>query len=66
MGDELWSLIEPLLPPRPQKVPGPKPVDDRRWLQGILYVLHTDISWQQLPLELGFDATLECRSKDRR
>ncbi|MFJ8465014.1 transposase [Streptomyces swartbergensis] len=37
--DELWALIEPLLPPWPQKAPGPKPVDDRLCLQGILYVL---------------------------
>lgn len=33
-----WPLIEPLPPPWPQGSPGPKPVDDRRCPQGILYV----------------------------
>lgn len=42
MDDELWALIVPLLPPRPQKAPGPKPT----------YVLYNDISWQLLPLEM--------------
>ncbi|MEV8311847.1 transposase [Streptomyces flavidovirens] len=51
--DELWALIEPLLPPWPRKVPGPKPVDDRLCLQGVLYVLYHDISWQLPPLEPG-------------
>ncbi|GAA2459862.1 hypothetical protein GCM10010405_50130 [Streptomyces macrosporus] len=27
------------------KAPGPRPVDDRLCLQGILYVLYNDISW---------------------
>ncbi|MGO4753255.1 transposase, partial [Streptomyces sp. 2MCAF27] len=40
VDDDLWALIEPLLPPRPKKSPEPQPVADRRCLQGILYVLH--------------------------
>src|ERR671922_188016 len=31
-----------------------KPPDDRRVLQGILFVLHTGIGWEHLPQELGF------------
>ncbi|MGW0758792.1 transposase [Streptomyces sp. NPDC002814] len=54
LDDELWALMEPLLPPWPQKAPGPKPVDDRLCLQSILYVLYNDVSWQLLPLELRF------------
>ncbi|WP_406347312.1 transposase [Streptomyces sp. NBC_00648] len=46
--------MEPLLPPWLRKAPDPRPVDDRRCLQGILYVLYNDVSWQLLPLELGF------------
>ncbi|MGA5629559.1 IS5 family transposase [Streptomyces cellulosae] len=60
MEDELWALIEPLLPPWPRKAPGPKPVDDRLCLQGILYVLYNDVSWQLLPLELGFGSGQTC------
>lgn len=35
-------------------------VDDRRCLQGILFVLYTWIAWQQLPLELGFGSGQTC------
>ncbi|MET8216162.1 transposase [Streptomyces hirsutus] len=48
VDDELWALIEPLLPPWPERSPGPRPVPDRRCLQDILYVLHHDIAWQLL------------------
>ncbi|WP_103533701.1 transposase [Streptomyces sp. SM11] len=54
VDDDLWALIEPLLPPSPEKAPGPRPVPDRLCLQGILYVLHNDIAWQLLPLEMRF------------
>ncbi|MGW6016285.1 transposase [Streptomyces sp. NPDC055210] len=53
VDDDLWALMEPLLPPWPEKAPGPRPVPDRLCLQGILYVLRNDIAWQLLPLELG-------------
>ncbi|WP_225859527.1 transposase [Streptomyces albicerus] len=45
VDDDLWALIESLLPSWPQRAPGPQPVDDRLCLQGILYVLYNDISW---------------------
>ncbi|WUM75049.1 IS5 family transposase [Streptomyces sp. NBC_00328] len=60
VNDGLWARIEPLLPPWPERSPGPKPVDDRLCLQGILYVLHQDIAWQLLPLELGFGSGQTC------
>ncbi|WP_157879896.1 transposase [Streptomyces natalensis] len=60
MDDDLWALIEPMLPPWPQKASRPKPVDDRLCLQGILCVLYNDVSWQLLPLELGFGSGQTC------
>src|ERR1700722_16721908 len=52
--DELWQLIEPLIPNRP---PSPKggqpPVDDRVCLTGILFVLKTGIPWEDFPHEMG-------------
>ncbi len=60
MDDELWAVIEPLLPKWPERSPGPRPVDDRRCLQGILFVLYTGITWQQLPLELGSGSGQTC------
>ncbi|WP_369076873.1 transposase [Paractinoplanes ovalisporus] len=53
VDDESWKLIDPLLPPWPQKSPGPQPVPGRSCLQGILFVLHTGIGWEDLPQELG-------------
>ena len=57
LPDELWERIEPLLPkpkPRRFRFPGRKPVDDRKALIGILFVLKTGIPWEDLPQELGF------------
>jgi transposase len=58
--DGLWERIEPLLPRKPRRFryPGRKPFDDRRALQGILFVLHTGIGWEHLPQELGFGCGL--------
>jgi transposase len=60
VDDELWALIEPVLPPWPERSPGPRPVSDRLCLQGVLFVLYTGITWQQLPPELGFGSGQTC------
>jgi transposase len=63
VGDELWALVEPLIPPRPPAVHGrtgrPR-VDDRAALEGILFVLETGIPWKRLPTELGFGSGITC------
>ncbi|MEU7523351.1 transposase [Kitasatospora aureofaciens] len=41
VDDELWARVESLLAAWPERSPGPRPVDDRRCLQGILFVLCT-------------------------
>jgi transposase len=52
--DELWALVEPILPKHPY-VPGVgKPrVPDRICLTGILFVLKTGIPWEDFPQEMG-------------
>ncbi|WP_443031765.1 IS5 family transposase [Streptomyces sp. 3211] len=61
VSDELWSLIEPLLPePVPKQVEGRPRVPDRQALCGILFVLHTGIQWEYLPQELGFGSGMTC------
>jgi transposase len=62
VSDELWELIEPLLPKRQRRFryPGRRPLDDRRALSGILFVLHTGIAWEHLPQELGFGSGMTC------
>jgi transposase len=43
VSDEMWAIVEPLLPtvPRRYRFPGRKRIDDRRVLTGILFVLQT-------------------------
>ena len=62
LDDELWRLIEPLLPVRKRRFrhPGRKRIDDRRTLADILFVLHTGIAWQQLPQELEYGSGMTC------
>jgi hypothetical protein len=57
--DGLWQRIEPVLPPRQQRFryPGHKPLDDRRVLEGILFVLHTGIGKKGLSYLLATAAT---------
>ncbi|MCX5083914.1 transposase [Streptomyces sp. NPDC056121] len=55
-----WARIEPVLPPWPERSPGPKPVPDRLCLHGILWVLHQNMAWQLLPLELRFGSGQMC------
>jgi len=48
LPDELWAAVQPLLPKtkrRRRRYPGRKPIDDRRVLTGILFVLKTGIPW---------------------
>ncbi len=60
MNDELWAVIEPLLPVKPAGTPGPAQMDSRLVLQGILFVLITGIGWEDLPQELGFGSGMTC------
>ena len=56
VSDELWELVEPLIPPpvpaRRGRTGRPR-VADRAVLAGIVFVLSTGISWNALPQELG-------------
>jgi transposase len=61
LSDELWSFIEPLLPPEPPKPKGGRPrVPDRAALTGILFVLHTGLPWEMLPQEMGCGSGVTC------
>jgi transposase len=62
VDDDLWAVIEPLLPKveRRARHPGRKRHSDRLVFQGILFVLHTGIAWEHLPQELGFGSGMTC------
>src|SRR6266513_1127040 len=54
LPDDLWDLIEPLLPKHPPHPLGGKPrVPDRVCLTGILFVLKTGLPWEYFPQEMG-------------
>lgn len=61
LPDELWEIIEPILP---EHVPSPKggrpPLEDRKALTGIIFVLKTGIPWEHLPQEMGCGSGMTC------
>jgi transposase len=67
--DELWAIIKPLLPEpksRRFRFPCRKPIDNRRALTVIVFVLKTGIGWEDLPQEMGCGSGMTCwrRSQD--
>ena len=62
LNDELWQIIEPLIPKKKRRFryPGRKPLPDRAVLTGILFVLKTGIGWEDLPKEMGCGSGMTC------
>lgn len=63
LSNDLWEAISALLPPpKPRRFnfPGRKPVDNRRVLTGILFVLKSGIPWEALPREMGCGSGMTC------
>jgi transposase len=61
VSDELWAVIEPLLPAEAKKPKGGRPcIPNRAVLTGILFVLSTGMPWELLPPELGCGSGMTC------
>src|SRR4051794_27216922 len=61
LSDELWGVIEPVLPKWTPSPKGGQPrLDDRKALTGILFVLKTGIPWEGLPYEMGCGCGMTC------
>ena len=62
LDDGLWEVINPLVPHRPRREddPGRRPLDHRRVLTGILFVLKSGLPWEMLPQEMGCGSGMTC------
>jgi len=58
LSDELWDAVKAQLPSHPPSPKGGRPrCDDRKCLEGILYLLRGGISWRLLPNEIGVSSS---------
>ena len=61
LPDDLWTVVESLLPQeKPAGSNGRPCISNRRALSGILFVLRTGISWEDLPQEMGCGSGMTC------
>src|SRR5215217_1682280 len=62
VSDELWAVVEPLLPrAKPPGRQGGRPrVPDRAAPTGILFVLTSGIQWEMLQQEMGCGSGVTC------
>jgi transposase len=62
LQEEQWALIAPLLPP--PKARGRPRADDRRTINGILWVLRSGARWRDLPRRYGSPSTCHRRLQE--
>jgi len=61
LPENLWQIIEPILPEQAASPKGGRPqVSNRDALTGILFVLKTGIPWEYLPQEMGCGSGMTC------
>ena len=61
VSDELWAMVEPLLPVEGPKPKGGRPrVSNRAALTGIVFILKTGLPWEYLPQEMGCGSGMTC------
>ena len=60
--EDLWRIVEPILPPAPSHARGGRPrISDRRILAGIVYRLRTGCQWKALPRQFAAGSTCHHR-----
>ncbi len=62
LSEAQWNNVKRYLPPQPLK--SASRVDDRRILNGILYVLKTGCSWMEMPRRYGSYMSVNTRLKN--
>ena len=53
ISDEMWNRLSPLLPPERSGKQGRPCHDNRRIVNGLLWILRTGAPWRDLPSEYG-------------
>ncbi len=64
--DEQWAILEPLIPEKPRRADGkgrPR-INNRKVMDGILWVLRTGAAWQDLPDRYPSPATCHRRFQE--
>jgi putative transposase len=51
LDDRQWERVEAFL--KSERGPGRPPIDDRRFVEAVLWVLRTGAPWRDLPSEFG-------------
>lgn len=61
LPEGLWRVVQPLLPPsKPRPKGGRRPLENRKVLTGILFVLRSGTPWEHLPKECGWGSGMTC------
>ena len=63
VSKELWQQLQPLIPPFVASRKGGRrrrTISDEAAFNGILFVLHTGIPWEDLPQALGYGSGMTC------
>ncbi len=59
-------MIQPRIPPHPPRPKGGRPpLDDRKVLTGIIFILKTGLPWEDLPQEMGCGCGMTCWNRLR-
>ena len=60
ISDKIWELLSPHLPGQPGQWGG-KAIDNRRFINGVIWVLRTGAPWRDLPPDYGKWGTVHQR-----
>jgi len=57
LSDKQWNILQPLLPRQDFSKGGKPRVDDKKTVEGILWILTTGAQWSELPAKYGSSVT---------
>lgn len=65
ISNQFWEEIKDELPlPKEKKISGRPRMDDRRAMNGILYVARTGCQWNAMPRSIGASSTIHDRFQE--